>query len=90
MKNVNFRFNNPIFPESGPGKHFPASVMCAIDSPHKITPRKSSKKIEKQNFQVQKIKLQPGFEPETFIIIDRRISHCAMCASGLFSLKFII
>jgi hypothetical protein len=33
-KNVNFLFNIPIFPESGPGKHFHASEMRTIDFSH--------------------------------------------------------
>jgi hypothetical protein len=38
-KNEEFRFKNPIFLESGSGKHFQGSEMRAIDSPHKIIHR---------------------------------------------------
>src|SRR3569833_814013 len=39
---MDFRFNTHIyFPESGSRKRFQGSGMRAIDSPHKITPRRS-------------------------------------------------
>jgi hypothetical protein len=36
------------YPESGSGKHFQGSKMCAFDFPHKVTPREIiSKKVKK-------------------------------------------
>ena len=43
---------NTHFPESGSEKHFQASEMRAIDSPHKITPRKMILRQETQNFSI--------------------------------------
>ena len=46
------------FPESGPRKHFHASGMRAIDSPHKITRKKSL--FERKNFSTE---IDPRLSP---------------------------
>jgi hypothetical protein len=48
-----FRFNtHSYFPESGLRKHFQASEMRAIDSPHEITPQKYDFEGTIQNFSI--------------------------------------
>src|SRR6478752_5569539 len=50
---LNFRFNtHSYFPESGSGKHFQASEMRAIDSPHEITPRNMILREKFQNVSI--------------------------------------
>jgi hypothetical protein len=47
---MNFASKTQFFPESG--KRFQGSGMHAIDSPHKITPRKMILRQETQNFSI--------------------------------------
>ena len=63
-KMFDFRFNTPTtFPESGSRKRFHALGIRAIDSPHKIRPRRD---FSEKNFSDPKsaeIRAKMGFDP---------------------------
>jgi hypothetical protein len=75
----NFLFKTPIFPESGSGKHFQASGMRAIDSPHKITPRESIFREKSKFFDFASINTPFFLESGS----GKRF-HASRCAQSMF------